>query len=1137
MTLSPPRAAGVVEAALRESEEIYRLLFESSGEAIVITDPEGNVHSANPAACRLFGRTERELRELGRPAWVDEKDPRWRNALAAHNESGRFVGELAFVKHDGSRFEADVVSNVYLDSAGRKRTGSIIRDTTERRRADAQNACERAVLEALAKRLSLGDVLTQLVTGFERTYPGSLCSVLLVEGNRLRHGAAPSLPESYTKAVDGIEIGPAVGSCGTAAYRRELVVAQDIASDPRWSSHADLALAHGLRACWSVPIIADDGDVRGTFAQYYREPRAPQPEELATIERFAHLASLAIARHRNIYALEQSEQRFRSLYNNTPAMLHSIDRDGRLISVSDYWLATTGYERSEVIGRRVIELLTPTASEHAEKNVLPELFRTGSIREVPCQFVKKNGDTMDVLVSAVSERNDAGEIERVLAVVVDVSDRRRAEAALVRHSANLEALHQITLDLLNRRGMDDLLQAIVGQASAMLDAPCGELMLKEGDELVVRACTHNQAFVAGDRMRRGEAGLAWLVHDSGQPIVLDDYSAWPRHRDIYDRINLRSVADFPIVLGGDCFGVLALGRVDAGRPFTPEQVQQGSLFAQIVGIVLDNARSYAGALRELAERERAQKALRESELQLASIIDSAMDGVVTVDADERILVFNASAEAMFRCAAEEAIGTSLERFIPPAVRNSHSAGLRRFGKSAIGGRTIGRSDSLTGMRADGEPFPLEASMSFVQIDDKPLYTVMLRDLTERRRAEDKRAELETRLRDAEKMEAIGTLAGGIAHDFNNIVAAIVGNVELARHALDNGLSAGENLDEIRKAGHRARDLVEQVLTFSQRRAPRRAVVALPDVVAEAAKLVLPLLPPGVQLVVESAGAPVYVSADATQLHRVLMNLATNASHAIKADAGTVRVCIDEIGWDDVPAAARASLKPGRHARLAVVDTGKGMDAATKARAFEPFFTTKPVGEGTGLGLAVVHGIVTAHDGAIVVDSAPASGTRFDLYLPAIAAASASHGMSPPEPVDTARRGGCILYVDDDDSLVFLASRLLRRNGFDVATSRSAEDALARVRAEPERFDLVVTDINMPGLSGLEMARELRSLRPGLPVVLTSGYVTDRLRTDAETIGVRAIVYKENTVEHLCAVVEAIARRCAGRERAADPSVA
>ncbi len=540
-------------------------------------------------------------------------------------------------------------------------------------------------------------------------------------------------------------------------------------------------------------------------------------------------------------------------------------------------------------------------------------------------------------------------------------------------------------------------------------------------------------------------------------------------------------------------------------------------------------------LHEPTERERAQKALRESELKLASIIDSAMDAVVTVDADERILVFNASAESMFRCAAEEAIGTSLGRFIPARAPDRHHDELERCRKSALAGRASGRFDALTGVRADGECFPLEASMSFVQVDDKPLYTVFLRDLTDGRRADDMRAQLEARLRDAQKMEAIGTLAGGIAHDFNNIVAAIVGNVELARHALYNGADAHESLDEIRSAGHRARDLVDQMLTFSQQRAPKRELIVMSDVVVEAAKLVRPLLPAHVDLVVDCHGAPPRIWADPTQLHRVLMNLATNAAHAMEGSKGTIRVQIAPAVPDDMPDASRSSLASGHYARLSVIDSGSGMDAQTRARMFEPFYTTKRVGAGTGLGLSVVHGIVTSHSGFIVADSAPGRGTRFDVYFPAVDPA----GWQPAN----AGGGECaahearILYVDDDESLAFLASRLLRRDGFQVTTSARADDALGLVRADPRRFDLVVTDVNMPGLSGLEMARALRGVNPALPVVLTSGYVTEGLRADAAAIGIADIVYKQNTVEQLCAVVGGIARRRAAAAHANSTATA
>ncbi|MBI4290941.1 MAG: response regulator, partial [Betaproteobacteria bacterium] len=269
----------------------------------------------------------------------------------------------------------------------------------------------------------------------------------------------------------------------------------------------------------------------------------------------------------------------------------------------------------------------------------------------------------------------------------------------------------------------------------------------------------------------------------------------------------------------------------------------------------------------------------------------------------------------------------------------------------------------------------------------------------------------------------------------------------------------------------------------------------------------------------------YVRADATQIQQVLMNLCTNAWQALEGSSGRIAVGLDQVELGSEAAQPLGALVPGRYARLGVSDNGCGMDEATQARIFDPFFTTKSVDKGTGLGMAVVHGIIQGHQGAITVRSAPDKGTTVEVYLPAVDAPRES--VQPAAPIAPARRSGegrHVLYVDDDEAMVFLVTRLLRDFGYRVSGYERAQAALEAVRASAASggagdFDLVVTDYNMPGLSGLEMARELARLRPELPVVITSGYITEELQAGAQAAGVRQVVYKPNTVEELCQSIQ------------------
>jgi PAS domain S-box-containing protein len=395
----------------------------------------------------------------------------------------------------------------------------------------------------------------------------------------------------------------------------------------------------------------------------------------------------------------------------------------------------------------------------------------------------------------------------------------------------------------------------------------------------------------------------------------------------------------------------------------------------------------------------------------------------------------------------------------------------------------------------------------------PRVRVAVTDISERKEAEADLRKYEAQLRHAQKLESIGTLAGGIAHDFNNILGAILGNTALALEKLGEGHPATALLHEVHKAGTRARTLVRQILTFSRREPQQLTTQSLHSVVEETHRLLRATLPAGVELEVTLADDVPHVLADATQIQQVLMNLCTNAWHALKDGTGRIGVGLDTATLD-AAMGQRLGLASGRYAHLWVSDTGAGMDAATRERIFEPFFTTKPVGQGTGLGLSVAHGIVVAHRGAIEVESELGHGSTLHLYFPAVDAATTTASGPSPTYGPVQGHGERVLYVDDDETMVLMVEQLLHRAGYQVSTFKSAQAAIAAVREHPAAFDVVATDFNMPECSGLDLARELARIRPNLPVVISSGYITEELRDRAREVGVLGLIEKQNTFEEL-----------------------
>ena len=384
------------------------------------------------------------------------------------------------------------------------------------------------------------------------------------------------------------------------------------------------------------------------------------------------------------------------------------------------------------------------------------------------------------------------------------------------------------------------------------------------------------------------------------------------------------------------------------------------------------------------------------------------------------------------------------------------------------------------------------------------YVGAVTDVTRRKLAEAERLKLEERLRQAEKMEAIGTLAGGIAHDFNNILGAILGYGELAQRKVHDGNPIEDELDQVMQAGNRGKRLVEHILAFSRSGSANRVAVHVQSVVEETLALLAASLPEGVRLEQRLAAGDAAVVGDATQLHQVAMNLCTNAVQAM-VGRGVVTVTLEREEVVEQRALSHGELEPGAYVRLAVSDTGSGIARAALERIFDPFFTTKGVGKGTGLGLSLVHGIVAESRGAIDVSTREGEGTTFTVWLPY----SGETEAPPAEDMAELPQGSgeSVMIVDDERPLVRLAEETLAQLGYDPAGFESSVAALEAFRAEPHRYDVVLTDQTMPELTGTELAREIRQLRPEVPIVLMSGYKGAKLTALAQAVGVREILHK------------------------------
>ena len=482
--------------------------------------------------------------------------------------------------------------------------------------------------------------------------------------------------------------------------------------------------------------------------------------------------------------------------------------------------------------------------------------------------------------------------------------------------------------------------------------------------------------------------------------------------------------------------------------------------------------------------------------------DLSPSGILVVDADGLIVAANREAERLFDWPLEGLIGRPVEALVPERLRARHP-GQRNDYLRTPQARPMGAGRDLYAVRRDGTEFPVEIGLNPVRHGDRPVVLATVVDITARR-------EQERNLRRSQKLEAIGVLAGGIAHDFNSILLAIVGHIELVLREAPLHAQGREDLERVLKASERGRELVQRILQFSRETETPRKPVRLDRAVGETIQLLRASLPSTIDIRTDLDPDTPVVLSDESQIQQIVMNLGTNAAHAMP-EGGTLALALAPFDASSAFARAHPGIVPGPHARLTISDTGSGMSPAVLDRALEPFFTTKPVGQGTGLGLSIVHGIVTAHRGALAIESVPGRGTTVSITLPgaAVAAPDVTRPASPGDPRDRPH----ILFVEDEQVLALMQRRQLEHLGYPVTVHTSSIEALEDFRSRPDGFALLITDDTMPGMTGRALAREVLAIRPGIPVLMISGGEPVDRET-LEAIGIRGVLRKPHTADEL-----------------------
>lgn len=689
-----------------------------------------------------------------------------------------------------------------------------------------------------------------------------------------------------------------------------------------------------------------------------------------------------------------------------------------------------------------------------------------------------DGRQVPIEAAASPVRDPSGELRNVVITIHDCSEQRQIERALQERLALQERFEYI---------------------ASVVPGAVHEFRILPDQRRQLSYASHSFKEIFGfdpETFRQDAAGLRAMIHRDDADRVYGTWAAATR--------NLKPIdIEYRVV--------------------TPHRGTRWVALSAVPSREVDGSTLWHGVYMDVTERKRADERLRASQLQLHAALEAGDMGVLMVDLDSGVVEMDANARRLWNLQSVADPVLTLGHLLATIHPDNVSAVKEQFRQMAGALQMPGNAQKQSSeyrLAIAGAEDRWLLCRGRIYMDDttgRKILVGVIIDTTRHRHQEEQRLH-------SQKLEALGVLAGGIAHDFNNLLLAISGNAKLLLEDLPTADPVRTSVEEIDKAAGRAADLVRRILSFSSLTDPNSEprATALPPVLAEVLGLARAIFPASVSIQSVIPDELPAVAADSSQIHQALINLLTNAADAAAQADNVVRLIVDVVAigvadFDDAPA-----LRPGSYVRIAVSDRGRGIERDIRQRIFDPFFTTKPTGKGTGLGLATVHGIMKSVEGAVILDSEPGRGSTFFLYFPV------QHQLpviDEPKSTDRSeRRKAHILYVDDEESLIFLMTRTLQRMGHRVTAYAAPEQALAALKANADDFDLVVSDMAMPGMSGLELAKQALAIRPELPFVITSGYMDAATMAMAEDVGVRQMIMKPNTVDELSELLNSILQK-------------
>jgi PAS domain S-box-containing protein len=744
-------------------------------------------------------------------------------------------------------------------------------------------------------------------------------------------------------------------------------------------------------------------------------------------------------------ALREAQERYSALVQASMDGFWVLDREGRIVEVNDAYCTMSGYAREALLSMHVADI--EMCESHADARAHAARIAEGGWDRFESKHRRADGSAMEVQVSALHLASR----QQTMAFMSDITERKRTEEALRASEASYRLLIEHTSDLIWTLDAD----GVFTYASPSWERVTG----------------YAPSDIVGGRFHP-------LVHPDDLSMCVD---------------YLRGMVESRVASSGPEYRVKHADgewhwHAAASAPVLDAQGQ----FVSMVGVS-----------RDVTERTRAQQELAQEHLLMETLLEG-LPGIFYLYTypELRLVRWNRNHETLLGYTGEEIRDRSIMEWHVPeamdAVREAIDLVMEQ-GQNTIESPLLakdGRSVPflMTGVRLD---VPGQSYLMGVGID-----------ITERKRIEEERSRLEVQLQQTQRLESLGVLAGGIAHDFNNILAGIQGFTEIALDHVGPQCAAAAYLQHALAGTTRATELVRQILAFSRQAPMDQAAVSLHTLAKDVLRFARATLPATVEIRQDLDPDVPPVEADPTQIHQVVLNLCTNAEYAMRPDGGVLTVTLEATEVGSEQAQAMGLVGPGRYALLTVSDTGCGMDAATVDRLFEPFFTTKPTGEGTGLGLATSHGIVTRHGGAITAESELGVGTAFRVYLPALT--GGREQAAQPVEGELPKGAGRVLLVDDEPSVLAAEESRLRSLGYTPTASVSSTEALALFRSDPSAFDLVLSDQTMPGMTGLDLASEVRTISQTIPFVLATGFSTVVTPETVQELGISEVLLKPYT---------------------------